>query len=54
MVGSTINRARFDVIAVPYSSIDLPLNLLSAYLLLSKPRMPASKKISDPIPVDGA
>jgi hypothetical protein len=33
---------------VAYWSVVLPLTILSAYLLLSKPRVPAPKKISDP------
>jgi hypothetical protein len=37
--GSGMARAKyFDVVAVPYWSIVIPLALLSAWLLLSKPR----------------
>jgi len=40
--------------AVPFWSVILPLTLLSAYLLLSKPHKSTSEKITEPIPVDGA
>jgi len=37
----------------PYWSITIPLTLLSAFLLLSKPRKTTPKKISEPIPAEG-
>jgi len=38
---------------IPYWSIVIPLTLLSAYLLLSKPRKSIQKKIIEPIAVEG-
>jgi len=37
----------------PYWSIVFPLTLISAYLLLSKPRISTPMKITDPIPTEG-
>ena len=39
---------------ISYWSIILPLTLLSAYLLLSKPRQLTQTKITEPITVEGA
>lgn len=41
------------IVVVPYSLIVIPLTILSAYLLLSKPRVRAPKKTSDPIDANG-
>jgi len=38
---------------VPYGSIVIPLTLLSAFLLLSKPRKSTQKKITEPVSVEG-
>jgi len=38
---------------IPYWSIVLPLTLLSAFLLLSKPRKSTPKKITEPSPAEG-
>ena len=40
--------------AIPFSAIVIPLTLLSAYLLLTKPRQPTSKKITEPRPTEGS
>ena len=40
--------------AVPYYSIVIPLTAISAYLLLSKPRPLAQKKITEPTADEGA
>ena len=42
------------VCTVPYWSLVIPLTLLSAYLLLSKPRKSIQKKITEPVPDEGA
>jgi hypothetical protein len=39
-----------EFVGVPYSFVVLPLTLLSAYLLLSKPRKPVPKMRGEPIP----
>ena len=39
---------------VSYSTIAAPLTVLSAYLLLSKPRKSTPKKIMEPIPKEGS
>jgi len=41
-------------VAIPYWSIVLPLTLLSAYLLLVKPRVAQPKCAIEPIPAKGA
>jgi hypothetical protein len=43
------NVSRTTMWVVPYWSIVGPLTLISAYLLLSKPRSSTSKKIDEPI-----
>ena len=40
-------------LSVPYWSIVTPLTLLSAYLLLSKPRQSTAMKTAEPVPVEG-
>jgi len=40
--------------AIPYWSVVLPLTALSAFLLLSKPRKSTPKKLTEPIPAEGA
>ena len=41
-------------LGVPYWSIVMPLTLLSAWLLFSKPRQSTSVKITEPFPNEGA
>ena len=41
------------VITIPYWSVVIPLTLISAYLLLSKPRQSTQQKIVEPIPTEG-
>ena len=38
---------------IPYWSVTTPLTLLSAFLLLSKPRKLTQKKLAEPIPFEG-
>lgn len=38
---------------MPYSSVVVPLTLISLWLLLAKPRKSTPKKISEPIPAEG-
>lgn len=38
---------------VPYAIIVIPMTLLTAWLLLSKPRA-KPQKITEPVPIDGA
>ena len=59
-VGSTPElRARSDprflmsYWTIPYWSIVIPLTLLAAFLLLSKPRKSTLKKTAEPIPAEG-
>ncbi len=47
----SIRRVEFWI--VPYWSIVIPLTLLSAYLLLSKPHKSTPKKITEPIANEG-
>jgi hypothetical protein len=42
------------IVVLPYWSITVPLTLLSAYLLLSKPRKSTPKKLFEPIAAEGA
>ena len=44
---------RLDLVLIPYWSIVVPLTLLSAFLLLWKPRKSTSKKNPEPIPLEG-
>lgn len=54
-VWSRINGVREEkLFSIPYWSITIPLTLLSAYLLLAKPRPSNQKKISEPVPAGGA
>jgi len=46
------SRIELSLYEVPYWSIVIPLILLSAYLLLSKPRVAKPKKMSEPIPAE--
>jgi len=39
---------------VPYWSLTVPLTLISAFLLLSKPRQSNPNKLTEPIPAEGA
>jgi len=41
------------VCLVPYWSIVIPLTLISAYLLLSKPRVAKPKAVTEPTPAEG-
>ena len=50
-VGPDVHRVRWTV---PYQSIVIPLTLLSSYLLLTKPQKSTSKKITEPVPTEGA
>ena len=50
-VGNRIERTSLTVI--PYWSVTIPLTLISAFLLLTKPRLSTPKKIVEPIPVEG-
>jgi hypothetical protein len=47
------NRVETLLIACSYAHLVIPLTLLSAYLLLSKPRKSIQIKIDEPIPVEG-
>jgi len=42
-----------SVTVVPYWSITIPMTLISALLLLTKPRKSTPMKISEPIPIEG-
>jgi len=44
----------FQIWAIPYWSIVIPLTLLTAYLLLAKPRPNKPKKTIEPVPAGGA
>jgi len=48
-----ILSVRVSVWIVPYWLLVIPLTLVSAYLLLSKPRKSTSKKITEPITTEG-
>jgi len=41
------------VARIPYWSIVIPLTTLSAYLLITKPRISTQKKNKEPIPIEG-
>jgi len=45
-----VNGQNCDIYGFQYWSIVIPFSLLSAYLLLSKPRKSNQKKIAEPIP----
>ena len=47
-------RVRASYVILPYWFITIPLVLISAFLLLSKPCKSTQTKIGDPIPVEGA
>jgi hypothetical protein len=56
--GASMNRAktrkkRVELWVVPYWSITVPLTLLSAFLLLTKPSPAFGKKVCEPIPAQG-
>jgi len=54
--GETVEGIRFIrgyVLIMPFHAIVVPLTLVSAYLLLSKPRKSTQNKIAEPIPVEG-
>jgi len=52
--GKSINQSGDVFVWVcPYWSIVIPLMLLSAYLLLTKPRKSTSVKVTEPITVEG-
>ena len=49
----TLNGGRLNVWTIPYWSIVWPLTLLSAYLILSKPRTSTPTKFTEPISIEG-
>jgi len=46
------NAFGYTVCAISYSSIVIPLTLISAYLLLVKPRVAKPLKMSEPVPAE--
>lgn len=52
--GGSLTGITSHMCKLPYWSIILPLNLISAWLLLSKTLPPAQKKINEPIPAGEA
>lgn len=50
----TLLGARTVSFVFPYWSITIPLTLLSAFLLLAKPRPSTQKKPTEPTPAEGA
>jgi len=46
-------NARLALLRIPYWAIVLTFTLLSAFLLLSKPRSSIQKKITEPVPSNG-
>jgi len=52
--GATKGAPLHSLVAVPYWSIVIPLTLISAYLLLSKPRSPSQKTTIEPTAAAGS
>ena len=50
----TTGSVLIEIWIMPYYSIAVPLTLLSTFLLLTKRRPSTPKKITEPIPIDGA
>ena len=47
------NEVRSDFVVTPYWFFITPLTLISAFLLLTKPRKSTQKKITEPIRIEG-
>lgn len=50
--GKSLSGGSIAVWSIPYWT-GIPLTLLSAYLLLTKPRKSTSDKLSEPVPTEG-
>lgn len=53
-VGEMEATPPFEVWIISYPPIVIPLTLISAWLLLRKPRKATQEKITEPVPVEGA